>query len=359
MATKTTKEKAAPKIKAVEKEVTKTNGKFAVNRNGLPALEVSSFSKRYKKKAPYAVSDVSFKVFPGEFHGFIGANGAGKTTTIKSLIGAYARYEGEVKIFGLKSNTAEAKSLIGYIPESANFPKNINALEYITYMSYLSGLTKKDAKALAIKNLKDIGMLPLAKRKPSTFSSGQKKKILLAQALAHDPKMLIMDEPAANLDPKARFEFFDNLKFLQKQGKAIFISSHILTELDKFVDSVTILDGGKVVYTGTVAELTKNEEMIYRIHTDNDVSVKKFLKSKKISFKISDDKDAVILAKMLNRKNIMDFLTFTNKSKILISEFKNNVISLDEVYNHFVKLGSVETKGQHSKDGRKKAVKNA
>ncbi len=315
-----------------------------VLKNDVPALEVINFTKHYRGRPLPAVSNLSFKVYPGEFHGFIGANGAGKTTSIKSIIGAYAKFKGEVKIFGIQNSKIDAKKELGYIPEAANFPKKFSTLQYIKYMSYLSGLSKKDAKKYAINKLKELGLESVMKKSPNSFSSGQKKKVLLAQALVHNPKILIMDEPAANLDPQARFEFFDNLKELQQQKKAIFISSHILAELDKFVDSVTIVDGGKIVYTGSVAELTRNEEMVYRIQTENAEITKEYLESKNIEFSIDQkSKINVILAKMLNRENIFDFQKFVVENNIILDEFKNNVVSLEEVYEHFVRYGSIDT----------------
>ncbi len=223
-------------------------------KENIPALEVKGFTKKYKGAKKAAVSDVDFNVYPGEFHGFIGANGSGKTTTIKSLIGAYAKFQGKINIFGLDHLSEEAKSKVGYIPEAAKFPKGYSTYKYIVYMSYLSGLSMKESKAFAEQVLKDTGLEKLKNRNPNTFSSGQKKKVLLAQALVHNPEIIIMDEPAANLDPKARIDFFDTLKKLQEKGVAILISSHILTELDKYVNALTIIDGGKVVFTGKLED---------------------------------------------------------------------------------------------------------
>ena len=136
----------------------------------------------------------------------------------------------------------------------------------------LSGLKEKEASELVTKQLKDLKMWNLRQRSPNTFSSGQKKKILLAQSLVHDPDIIIMDEPVANLDPKARIEFFDTLLELRKQGKAIFVSSHVLAELDIYADSLTILDGGKIIYSGKKQELLEKynvNEYLIRVRTSS------------------------------------------------------------------------------------------
>ncbi|NQZ29513.1 MAG: ABC transporter ATP-binding protein [Mycoplasmatales bacterium] len=308
-----------------------------------PSLEVKGFTKRYKGSKIPAVENVNFKVMPGEFHGFIGANGAGKTTTIKSLIGAYAKFDGSVEMFGHKHSTLEAKKHIGYIPESAKFPKGMTTLSYITYMSYLSGMNMRDSKKYAKEKLVELGLEKVMYRSPNTFSSGQKKKVLLAQALVHNPDIIIMDEPAANLDPKARFEFFQDLKELQQQGKSIFISSHILAELDKFVDSLTIVDGGKIVFTGSMKKATDNPELEYFIkgetEKDNRIIV---AVAEKLGINFNKE-DGGFVFMMKERKNIIKVMEYFAKAELAIDTFKNRKMSLEEVYKKYVLLGSRET----------------
>ncbi|MCK5867355.1 MAG: ABC transporter ATP-binding protein [Mycoplasmataceae bacterium] len=219
-------------------------------------LEIKNYTKKYKKKI--AVDNLTFSVKKGEFHGFIGENGAGKTTTIKAIISAYKKFDGEIKIFGVDSRKEESRKRVGYIPEVAKFPKSYTTINYLVSMAILSGMKKKDAKDKAYEIMDLLGIKELEKKFPVNFSSGQKKKVLLGQAIIHDPDILIMDEPAANLDPRARMEFFSILKKMQKQGKAIFISSHILTELDKYIDSVTIISQGKLVFSGKLDKLRGN-----------------------------------------------------------------------------------------------------
>lgn len=215
-------------------------------------VEVRNFTKQYDRKSKPAVENISFQIRKGQFHAFIGANGAGKTTTMKALVGAYAKWDGEIKINGISNQEAAAKAKIGYVPEQALFPKFFKAKEYLQIMAELSGLNVDEAKQFAENKLVEFNMQKLANISPQKFSSGQKKKILCAQALCHNPEILILDEPAANLDPKARIELFDLLKKVQADGKAIFISSHILAELDRYADYATILDGGKIVYSGPI-----------------------------------------------------------------------------------------------------------
>ncbi len=213
-------------------------------------LEVIDLHKKYHKSDKAAIDKINFKIAEGEFHVFIGANGAGKTTTIKALVGAYKKWDGQIKVYGQDIWKFEAKRHIGYIPEHAVFPREFTTKDYLVSMGILSGLSKKDATKYCIEKLEELNMQNMINKKPYTFSSGQKKKILLAQALIIEPSLLIMDEPAANLDPLARHELFEILLKLKSEGKSIFIASHILAEVEQYTDAVTILDGGKIVYTG-------------------------------------------------------------------------------------------------------------
>jgi ABC-2 type transport system ATP-binding protein len=128
---------------------------------------------------------------------FYWTNGAGRATTFKCLIGAYAKWNGDIKIYGLKNNCIDAKRKIGYIPENPRFPKKFSAFEYLVIMARLFGVNKDDAEKFAIDKLKEFNIWNLQKKSPNTFSSGQKKKILLAQALIHNPDLILMDEPVA------------------------------------------------------------------------------------------------------------------------------------------------------------------
>ncbi|MGL4948406.1 MAG: ABC transporter ATP-binding protein [Mycoplasma sp.] len=242
-----------------------SNKKAQNIENLKPFIEIKGLTKHYKGRPKPAIDNLNFNIYPGQFHAFIGANGAGKTTAIKSIIGAYSKHniKGEILIDGLQHYDVLAKAKIGYIPEYAQFPKKIKTKEYLRLMSMLSGYSKKDANKLVDELLSKMNMTQFANKNPDSFSSGQKKKILLAQALIHNPSILIMDEPAANLDPSARNELYGLLTTLQHEGKAVFLSSHILDEIGKYATYATILDGGKIVFDGS---LRRNSDlsMLYK-----------------------------------------------------------------------------------------------
>lgn len=305
-----------------------------------PVLEVIDLKKQYTKKKMPAIDKLNFKVFPGEFHAFVGANGAGKTTTIKSIIGAYSSFEGSVLIKGISNKNIESKKHVGYIPEIARFPARLSAYDYLLYMALLNKLEKNEAIIFVEETLKKFKMWNLKDQCPNNFSSGQKKKILLAQALSNSPSLLIMDEPTANLDPRARIDFFNILKDLQKEGKSIFISSHILSELDIYANSVTILDNGKIAFNGKRKIESYNDfKYSYRIIYKNKDDYKKYKELKK--FGINDENQTIIYSNSLTEiENLIKLLIHND----LIIKIENYYLSIEDLYKKYVIYGSVDTK---------------
>ncbi|WP_406614513.1 ABC transporter ATP-binding protein [Mycoplasma corogypsi] len=213
-------------------------------------LQISNLNKVYNSSKT-GVFDLNFEIKKGEFHAFIGENGAGKTTTIKCIIGSYNSFSGKVLINGIENTNPNSKKHLGYVPEYVNFPKELTTFSYLKSFALLNEIPKNVAEIKINQYLEKFGILDLKNKKPANFSSGQKKKVLLIQSLLHDPEIIILDEPAANLDPRARYELFNLLNELKNEGKSIFISSHVLSEIDKYTDSLTLIDKGKILYSGT------------------------------------------------------------------------------------------------------------
>lgn len=220
-----------------------------MKKNNDVVLEVIDLTKHYDK-SKRGINNLNFKVHKGELHAFIGENGAGKTTTIKSIIEAYVNYSGEVLIDGILNKDPESRAKLGYVPEKTNFPKDVSAYTYLKSLALLSNVEKSEIDKKIDFYLEKFSIKDLKHLKPYSFSSGQKKKVLLIQALIHNPDFIIMDEPTANLDPTARFEFFNLIKELKDEHKTIFISTHVLSEIDKYADSLTLIHKGEIKYTG-------------------------------------------------------------------------------------------------------------
>lgn len=204
-----------------------------------------------------AVESLDLKIEKGHIHGFIGPNGAGKSTVIKMLNGAIKSTKGSARILGYDVGSTEAKAHIGYSPEHPNF-YSMSAFDFLVYNARICGVPTGDAKERADHLLKWMGLESFKDRNAKNFSAGMKQKLSLAQALIHDPDILVLDEPTANLDPIGRYDVLERIKLLaKKESKTVFVSSHILDELEKIVDHVTIIDKGKVVIQSGINDLRK------------------------------------------------------------------------------------------------------
>lgn len=219
---------------------------FIKNKN--PIIKVRYLTK--KKSTKKLLDNISFDIFPGEFHIFLGNNGSGKTTVIKSIVGAYSKYKykGNITIKDRNNEDIDVKKYISYIPENAIFPKKITLNDYLILFANLSNIPEKEIEYKINDVIKELGLEDLRNKKPYNFSSGQKKKVLLAQGMINDPEIIILDEPAANLDPVTRQEIFIYLINQKNKGKTIFIASHIFDEISDYVTYCTILDKNKVVF---------------------------------------------------------------------------------------------------------------
>ena len=310
--------------------------------------------KSFKKKFGSFIStdNVSFNINKGTIHGFIGPNGAGKTTTIKTLIGAYKPTSGDLLINGHKAGSIQANAVIGYIPERASFPKYMSTIDYLVTMARLSGLKKKDAKVKSENILKGLGLYDQRKRKPFSFSSGMQKKILLAQALITKPEILILDEPAANLDPTARKELFDQLIELRNQGKTILISSHILQELERIIDEVTFIYSGEILFSGKTSEFNETVDKVF-INTSDNKKFSELLKARKIKFEGSLNNEVALFSP--SKKAIKDITTKLLSLNIEIVSLRTN--DLQTAYENLLLIAKKKNRGVQTLKGQKVGIK--
>ncbi|MFC2017352.1 ABC transporter ATP-binding protein [Chloroflexota bacterium] len=223
--------------------------------NGL-MIETKNLTKTFGDFT--AVDGIALAIQKGTIHGFVGPNGAGKTTTMKVLIGAIRCTKGEGYIKGYEIGSAPARQLIGYSPEHPFFYKDMVASDYLAYMARICGIQRAEARKKALELLDWLDLGNFSESKVGGFSAGMKQRLSLAQALIHEPELLILDEPTANMDPTGRLSILDKLRQLSQERKVtIFLSSHILSELEQVVDFMTMIDKGQIVVEGKMAELRK------------------------------------------------------------------------------------------------------
>jgi ABC-2 type transport system ATP-binding protein len=211
------------------------------------------------------LKDVTFEVGPGEIFGFIGPNGAGKTTTIRVMATLLEPMAGRVEIDGIdvSIDPAAVRRIIGYMPDHAGVYERITVREYLEFFADAFRVPSLDVVD-AVLELTDLGKIQ--DRIVATMSKGMKQRLQLGRILLHDPKVLILDEPASDLDPRARIEIRDLLLELRSLGKTILLSSHILTELSDVCTSIGIIEKGRLVVAGPIGEIAARLEMIRSAH---------------------------------------------------------------------------------------------
>ncbi|AUX36653.1 MULTISPECIES: ABC transporter ATP-binding protein [Sorangium] len=224
-----------------------------------PTIRVRHLSHRFG--ALDVLRDVTFDVGPGEIFGFIGPNGAGKTTTIRVMATLLEPMAGRVEIDGVDVtiDPAAVRRSIGYMPDHAGVYDRITVREYLEFFADAFRVPSLDVVD-AVLELTDLGKIQ--DRIVATMSKGMKQRLQLGRILLHDPKVLILDEPASDLDPRARIEIRDLLLELRSLGKTIFLSSHILTELSDVCTSIGILEKGRLVVAGPIGEIAARLEAL-------------------------------------------------------------------------------------------------
>jgi ABC-2 type transport system ATP-binding protein len=204
-----------------------------------------------------AVDDVSFSVDRGKVLGFIGPNGAGKTTTMRILATLETPQRGDAMVggFSVVHDPREVRRITGFMPDYAGVYALTTVEEYLDFFARSYGLRGHVRRAAVASIIEFMGIGDIRSRYVESLSKGLKQRVALGRAIVHDPRLLILDEPAANLDPRARIEFRTLIRELAADGKTILLSSHILTELSEMCDSVAVIERGRILATGTVQEI--------------------------------------------------------------------------------------------------------
>ena len=218
-------------------------------------IETKNLTKNYGDLT--AVDDLNLAIKDGDIFGFIGPNGAGKTTTMRILVTLLEPYGGSAFINGLdvSKHGKKVRRLVGYMPDFMGVYDDLKVFEYLEFFAAAFGIERKKRKSIVEGVLE---LTDLESKKSATVDSlsrGMQQRLGLARVLIHDPKVLILDEPASGLDPRARIEIRELLRELKHMGKTIMISSHILSELEEICDHVGIIEQGKLVFSGTLEEI--------------------------------------------------------------------------------------------------------
>ena len=287
-------------------------------------IETSNLTKFYGKAR--GIKDISLSINEGEVFGFIGPNGAGKSTTIRILLALIRPSSGEAKIAGLDctKQSKEIKKILGYVPSEVNYYDDMRVNDLLKYSARFY---RKDCNQ-RIKELADRFELDLHK-KIDSLSYGNKKKVAIIQALIHEPKLLIFDEPTGGLDPLMQNIFFETLEEEHKKGTTILFSSHILTEVQRMCDRVAIIKDGQLLKVEHVDELRKNN--FKKVQLELGAAAKVNLQAEGIT-------------KVEQKGNVVDFLYSGDMKQLACLLYSNDILnfvvedpSLEEIFMHYYK----------------------
>ena len=230
----------------------------------VPAIElrglVKDFSVGLRGMKLRAVDDLSLRVPAGQVFGLLGPNGSGKSTTIKIILGLLEPTAGGCRVFGVPSAQVEARVDVGYLPESPYFYRHLSGRELVRFYARICGLGGAKLAPRVAEVIDWVGLTEAADRLVGTYSKGMLQRIGLAQALVHDPRLVILDEPTSGVDPVGAAAISELILQLKAQGKTVLITSHLLTQIEDICDRVAILDRGRLILEGAVCDLVGGAE---------------------------------------------------------------------------------------------------
>ena len=234
------------------------------------ALDVEDLSKLYRdgflgRRRIQALAGVSLAVGHGEIFGLLGPNGAGKTTLIKILLGIVRASGGRAELLGLAAGRRQGRKQVGYLPENHRIPRHHTANSALMFFGSLSGLSRAEILRRRGPLLESVGLGEWGRTSVKKYSKGMLQRLGLAQALMHDPQLLVLDEPTDGVDPVGRSEMRVLLQGLKAAGKTIFINSHLLQEVELVCDRVAILDRGQLLHQGPISALTERADADVRM----------------------------------------------------------------------------------------------
>lgn len=230
----------------------------------VPAIHIRELTKDFSVALRglklRAVDHLDLRVEDNEIFGLLGPNGSGKSTTIKIILGLLAPSSGECRIYGVPSARVAARRSVGFLPESPYFYRYLTGRELVRFYARICGVPKRELDARVGDGIELVGMKEAADRRVGTYSKGMLQRIGLAQALVHDPRLVILDEPTAGVDPLGSADIAAIIRKLKERGKTVLVSSHLLAQIEGFCDRIAILHRGSLISEGRVDELVETKD---------------------------------------------------------------------------------------------------
>lgn len=260
----------------------------------MTAIETTNLTKRFGDVT--AVDSLDLTVEEGTVHGFVGPNGAGKTTAMQLIIGLLQPTAGEAFVAGEPAGSLAANAHIGYSPQEVAMYDSMTGRRYLEYMGRAAGMSRGEVDERADELIEWLDLTDAAHRKTGTYSGGMKRRLSLAQAMIHDPDILILDEPTTGLDPTGRQRIMDALDALADEGLTVFVSSHVLSELEQYIDEVTILRAGEHILTDSIAAVQEAYGgEAFAVQTDDDQRVATLLEDSHLVHSVELDDQRLVV----------------------------------------------------------------
>ena len=299
------------------------------------ALEIDNLKKIYSGGTE-ALKGISLKVNEGDFYALLGPNGAGKSSTIGIIGTLVTKSSGNVKIFGidLDENVAQAKSMLGVVSQEINFSQFEKVLDIVTTQAGFYGIKKSIAQPKVEKMLKRLGLWDKRHNQARTLSGGFKRRLMIAKALIHQPKLLILDEPTAGVDIELRREMWDFLKEINSNGTTIILTTHYLEEAEQLCRNIGIIDHGEIVVDTSMKELLRKLD-VQGFVLDLEDPLKEVPTIKDYSLRLEDP--LTLIAAVNKEKSINNLFDELNKLNIKVKSMRNESNRLEELFIEMVK----------------------
>lgn len=305
-------------------------------------IAVSSLTKFYGDFK--AVDSVSFTVDKGSVYGYLGPNGAGKSTTIRTMLGLLRPDQGEVQIRGVNptKDPVQALQCVGYAPELPNLQAFFTGKQLLDFIGKIFRLTTQDRKKRIRQLLELVGLKEWGNKKIGKYSKGMVQRLSIALALVNDPLVLIMDEPTIGLDPEAKTQFRNLFTTLSKQGKTIFLSSHLLDEVQRICTHVGMINKGKMVFTGSIGQVLETFTQQWVVEAELEKVTKTIVSSlKKFGYvedvKVEGNRLRIELKEKKDLRGEISSEIFKQKGVIL--SLNLHKITLEDAYMRALKEG--------------------
>lgn len=295
-------------------------------------IQVNNLSKTFASVK--AVDNISFTIQKGEIFGLLGPNGAGKSTTLNMMSTILKSDEGSIVLDGVKlnGNAKKSKHLIGVVPQEISLYEELSAYDNLWFWGGLYGLSGKDLKERIDNALELIGLLDRKKDLIKTYSGGMKRRINIAAALLHKPKILLMDEPTVGIDPQSRNRIFEVIETLNQQGMTIIYTTHYMEEVERLCSRIAIIDSGKIIAQGTLNELQELIDAKESIQIEFDFLPEKQVKQlgEVLDYNIIQKENKLIIESSI--KNLSAIIIACNDLRLTIKDIQLVKVNLETIF---------------------------